>query len=111
MIMATALQFPTQAQSLTKAADAMLKASKAKLDWKTVDVDTLPHDLRSLYDTYKAAQAIAAEHRQAFEDAICGPLAKMLNAKAGQDVVFTYRFGLGVALADQRQPRANALRF
>lgn len=107
--MATALQFPTIAQKLTAKADAIL--AKPKLAWQSVDVDTLPHDIRQAYDTYREAQAHANALRSAFEDTICGPLAKMLNAKPGEDVVFTYRFGLGVALAPQRTARANALRF
>lgn len=111
--MSSPLQFPsTQSAALKSAADTMLK-SKAKLDWKPVDISTLPPHLRELYDSFRAAQAIANEHRAAFEDAICGPLAKMLNARPGQDVVFTYRFGnLGVALTDKPAPsQSKALRF
>lgn len=110
-----ALSFPTQATKLTVAADNILRnAAPAKLDWKPVDTDTLPHELATLYSTYKAAQAHASAARVAFEDAICGPLAKMLNARPGQDVAFGYKFGkLSVALTDKSAPRSatNALRF
>ena len=105
------LQFPTQSAALKSAADTILKSKRPQLDWKPVDIDTLPPHLRELYDSFRAAQEIASQHRSAFEDAICGPLAKMLNARPGQDVVFTYRFGLACALIDKPSPKANALRF
>lgn len=110
-----AIAFPTTAQRLSSVADTMLKsATKPALDWKPVDIDSMPAPLRALYDNYKHAQAIAAEQRQIFEDNACGPLAKLLAAKPGQDVAFGYKFGkLSVALTDKAAPRAaaNALRF
>lgn len=92
----------------------MLKSSKPSLDWKPVDVATLPPEYAKLYADYLVARELANARRIAFEDAICGPLAKMLNARPGQDVAFGYKFGkLSVALTDKSAPRAaaNALRF
>ena len=108
--MASPLSFPSKTASISAAADKLL-ASKAKLDWKPVDVDTLPAEYRALYDTMREAQAALTAARTEFEDAICGPLATMLAAKPGQDVAFTSRFGLAVALTDKREARPGALRF
>lgn len=108
------LAFPSRAATLSAAADTILKGDKPKLDWKPIEIETMPRELGQLYANYKEAQRIASEHRQAFEDACCGPVAKLLNAKPGQDVAFGYRFGqLSVALTDKRvtSTRANALRF
>ena len=108
--MTNTLSFPSQSAALKSAADTIL-SRKPKLDWKPVDVETLPPDLRALYDDFRAAQALANERRQAFEDAICGPLAKLLSARPGQDVAFTYRFGLAVALTDKPTPSTKSIRF
>ena len=108
------LSFPTtQQRSLDAAATALTRDGKPKLDWKPVDIDSLPPDIAALYDSFRRAQAIAFQHCQAFEDAICGPLAKMLKAKPGQDVLFGYKFGkLSVALGDKPSTKpSNALRF
>lgn len=108
------IAFPSRSATLSAAADTILKSAPVKLDWKPIEIETMPAALRTLYANYKEAQRIASEHRQAFEDACCGPVAKLLGAKAGQDVAFGYRFGqLSVALTDKRAPtaRANALRF
>jgi hypothetical protein len=107
------LAFPSRSASLAKEADAILK-SDAKLDWKPVDVDSMPDNLRQLYTNYKEAQRIASEHRAAFEDAACTPIGRLLSIKPGQDVAFGYRFGqLSVALTTKRTSpaKANALRF
>ena len=109
--MASPISFPTQSASLKSAADALLSKGKTKLDWKPVDVSSLPAEFAALFSAYREAQAVANAHREAFEDAICGPLAKMLDAKPGQDVAFTYRFGLAVALTDKAQPASKAIRF
>ena len=108
--MATPLAFPTKTASISAAADKLL-ATKEKIAFKSVDVDTMPHELRALYDNLREAMAIVAQHREAFEDAACGPVAALLGAKPGQDVVFSYRFGLGAGLGTKRETRSNALRF
>lgn len=108
------ITFPTQAQRLTVAADTMLKSSKPALDWKPVDIDSMPPDMRQHYDAYKAAQQHAAHLREVFEDHSCTALGRLLGARPGQDVAFGYKFGkLSVALTDKSTPRsaANALRF
>ena len=109
------LAFPSRAAQLSDAATKIISSAKdTKLDWKSVDVDTMPAPLRELYANYKQAQAIASEHRQAFEDHACGPIGKLLGVKAGEDVAFGYRFGqLSVATTTKRTSttKANALRF
>ena len=108
--MSQPISFPTSQQRvLDQAASALTR--KPKLDWKPVDIDSLPPELSALYDSFRAAQEIASQHREAFEDAICGPLAKMMNARPGQDVAFTYRFGLAVALIDKAAPSSKKLSF
>jgi hypothetical protein len=109
----SALAFPTRSQTLNAAADTILK-SDAKLNWISVDTSTLPPDLATAYEAYKAAQAHASELRVAFEDAACVPIGKLMSLKPGFDVAFGYRWGqLSVAAAPKRvaTSKANALRF
>jgi hypothetical protein len=106
------LAFPSRAQTLTSAADAILKSDK--LNWVAVDTDTLPAPLAQAYAEYKAAAAHASDLRQAFEDAACGPIGKLMALKPGFDVAFGYRWGqLSVAAAPKRvaASKSNALRF
>lgn len=106
------LAFPTRAQTLNTAADAILKADK--LTWVSVDTSTLPAPLAHAYEQYKAAAAQASDLRTAFEDLACGPLSKLMSLKPGFDVAFGYRWGqLSVAAAPKRTAKtsANALRF
>ena len=109
------LAFPSRAAQLSDAATKIIaSATPAKLDWKPIEIETMPRDLGQLYANYKEAQRIASEHRVAFEDAACGPIGQLLKLKPGEDVAFGYRFGqLSVAAAPKRTPRAaaNALRF
>ena len=112
--MSQPLSFPTsQQRALDAAATALTRNGKPKLDYTPVDTSTFPPDIAALYDSFRRAQAIANQHRQAFEDAVCGPLAVMLKAKPGQDVRFGYKFGkFSAALGDKPSTKpSNALRF
>ena len=113
--MTTPLQFPTQAAALKSAADVMLKGKRAKeeLTWLQFDTSTFPPELAQLYTSLREAMRLTAEHRQAFEDAACGPIGSLMKIRPGQDVRFGYKFGqLSVALSDKQSSKpSNALRF
>ena len=59
-----------------------------KLDWKTVDVTTLPAIVQEDYRQYKAAYAAAKAKREVFENAL-----RKSKARPGQRMAVNYNFG------------------
>ena len=70
--------------------------AKDTLNWKTLDPQSLPKEHAALLATYKTAYAKAQEARKAFE--------ARMNADArlpaGKQLVFSYRYGVGIAIGD-----------
>jgi hypothetical protein len=79
--------------------------ANAKIEWVSVDADTLPVDLRTKYENYMAAQKSANELRKEFENAFKASATK--KPPAGKEFVFSYRFGLGFGLADAKKPSTS----
>jgi hypothetical protein len=77
---------------------------REKLDWQSLDVETLSPDLRAGYFEYRKAQDAANKLRLAFEEG--------MNAKvelpAHLVLAFGYKFGkISVAIAPAERPRAR----
>ena len=71
--------------------------AKDDVKWTTVDVDSLPQEMKKLYAKYKAQYALMKEAREAFEDAFAGEV----SLPAGKKVAFGYKFGkLSVGVVD-----------
>lgn len=80
----------------------MAKAYDTKLDWVTIDPDTLAPDHRAAYEEYKAAYRLAKDARTAFENGM------QAQAPVGKRMCFGYNFGkLSIALdAAKDAPKA-----
>lgn len=70
-----------------------------KASWQTVNVDTLPTDIRDAYDGYKSAYTTMKEARDVFEAALRKALAD--HTPKGKRIAIAYNFGkLSVAIVD-----------
>ena len=75
---------------VTKAADSILKADKAKLQWSKLPIADLPRDLQALaaelIDAECAARAAKAALQAALDDKVEAPAGKRLVVTLGRDV-------------------------
>lgn len=83
----------------------MAKQHEVQADWREVSPDTLPDDIRRLYDDYKEAQRYAASQREAFETR----MASVAALPSGSRLAFGYRFGkLSIAVIPDDKPTRQA---
>ena len=74
-------------------------------DWKALDPESLPTDIRKLYDAYKDQQAIAKRCKAAFENAMRAAVV----APTGKTLYFGYLYGkLSYAFLDDKPTKAKA---
>jgi len=89
---------PAQLMELSMAKDAI---------WSTIDPETLPTHVQSLYLDYKQAYQVAKANRKQFEAA----MSTAASLPAGQRMVFGYNFGkLSVAIVKDDRPQAKPAR-
>ena len=88
----------------------MAKAEK-NLSWQEVDEATsVTEDIKTAYDTYKAAQKVAGDKRREFEEAFIAEARKKKIIEDGQTLRFGYRFGkVPVALDAADKPKTASV--
>lgn len=79
----------------------MAKLDSATADWRTIDAESLPTDIRSAYDAYKSANRLAQAAREFFEQ----QFTHAVPVPAGSRLAFGYRFGkLSIAVIPDDRP-------
>lgn len=75
-----------------------------KIDWQSLDIDTLSPDLRAAYYAYRKAQDEANKLRMVFEDGMQGKVELPDHLR----LAFGYKFGkISVAIVPAERPRAR----
>lgn len=79
----------------------MAKPDSSTADWRTIDAESLPTDIRSAYDAYKSANRLAQAAREFFEQ----QFTDAIPVPAGSRIAFGYRFGkLSIAVIPDDRP-------
>lgn len=76
-------------------------ATLPKLNWTTVNVDTMPQVLKKEYDNYRKLLGAAEAARKEMEAKISAHLTKSKKVPEGLSPRFTYRWGkMAIAFAE-----------
>lgn len=80
-----------------------------EMNWISVDVDSLPANVKQKYAALKKAQSAAAEAKAEFEAAFIASAKKMERIPEDVNLAFGYRFGkLAIAKVDaEAKPKAK----
>ena len=105
---------PVTFKSATQAADAILKADKAKLQWAKLPIDDLPDDIQALaiaaINAEIAARAAKSALQSALDDKVNAPVGKRLVVTLGRDVSASTDYVL-YAWAPQGSPSTRVVSF
>lgn len=75
-----------------------------KLDWKTVDISTMPAPIKRQYDSWKKLTTEAAEARDAMQAAMTAHLQKSKKIPSGQAPAYAFNWGkVAIAFADPEE--------
>ena len=91
-------------RDIAPAAPAVVPAKKDN-PWQKINPETLPTNLRKLYDTYKAADDDARDLRLAF----CKAARSVMKDQPGMTVQFSNRFGLSFAYLPTKAASSSSL--